>query len=147
MASTLDLTGEIAAGIDGAAERGRTLVIGYVADDGAPALSFRGSVLVRGPQQLALWARNPEDGLTTAIAERPQVSLLFFEVDGPGPRYLSIRGRAHVDPSANDEVYAQMAEMERERDPERKGVAVVVDVDRVDGFGADGGFQLLRDAD
>ena len=39
-----------------------------------------------------------------AIADRPQVSLLFYETEGWGPGYLSIRGRARVDESANDAV-------------------------------------------
>ena len=55
---------------------------------------------------------------------------------------LSIRGRARVDPSADDAVYAGMIEGERGQDPDRKGVAVVIDVESVRGFGADGPFQL-----
>jgi hypothetical protein len=143
----VDLTGDIALAVDGAALRGATLVIGYVTDTGAPALSYRGSALVYGPQQLAVWTRNPEDGLATGVGERPLVSLLYFSPDSPGPRYLSFRGRAHVDPSANERVYAEMIEGERNQDPDAKGVAVIIDVDRVDGFGADGAFRMERAAD
>ncbi len=145
MADPINLSADIAAAVNGAALRGRTLVVGYIGDDGFPALSFRGSTQVHGPQQLAFWARSPDAGIATAIAERPQVSLLFYEPDGPGPRYLSLQGRAHVDPAANDAVYANMIEGERKQDPERSGVAVVIDVDSVRGFGADGPFQMRRD--
>ena len=143
MADPLDLTGEIAKGIDGAASRGHTLVLGYVGDDGFAALSFRGSLQVHGPTQLALWARKPDSGLAAAITDKPNVSLLFYEADGPGPRYLSIRGTARVDPSLNDEVYAGMIEGERGQDPDRGGVAIVIDVQSVGGFGANGPFQML----
>ena len=78
------------------------------------------------------------------IAERPKVSLLFYEADGPGPRYLSFQGRARVDPSANETVYAGMIEGERNQDPQRHGVAVIIDVDSVRGFGANGPFQMAR---
>jgi hypothetical protein len=146
MTTPVELTKDIAAAVDGAAMRGRTLVIGYIGDDGYPALSFRGSTQVHGPQQLAFWARKHDEGIVKAIADRPQVSLLFYEPDGPGPRYLSFQGRARVDPSADDPVYANMIEGERKQDPERNGVAVVIDVDSVRGFGADGPFQMQREA-
>jgi hypothetical protein len=146
MADPLDLTGDVAAAVDGAAARGSALVLGYVGDDGFPAISFRGSTQVRGPQQLAVWARKRDDGLARVIAERPQVSLLYYAADGPGPKYLSFQGRARVEPSANDEVYEAMIEGEQRQDPERNGVAVVIDVDSVNGFGADGPFRMEREA-
>jgi hypothetical protein len=142
MADKLDLTGAIAEAIDGAATRGASLVLGYAGDDGYAAMSFRGSTQVHGPTQLAFWSRKTEGGIVDAIAANPKVSFLYYGgADGPGPKYLSIRGRAHVDPDQNDAVYAAMVELERNQDPDRGGVAVVVDVESVFGFGADGAFE------
>jgi hypothetical protein len=138
---SVDLTGEITAAVDGAAARGHTLALGFVDDAGYPVVSFRGSTQVHSATQLALWARNADSGFAKAIAERPQVTLVFFEPGGPGAMYLSFRGRAHVDASANDAVYANMIEGERGQDPDRKGVAVIIDVESVQGMGAEGGFQ------
>jgi hypothetical protein len=146
MADKLDLAGDIATGVNGAALRGNTLVLGYVDDEGDAAVSFRGSTHVHSPHQLAIWARKADEGFAKAIATRPKVSMLYYSPDGPGPRYLSIKGRAHVEASANDEVYASIIEGEQAQDPERKGVAVIIDVDSVMGFGADGMFQMERDA-
>jgi hypothetical protein len=143
---TLDLTGDIASAIDGAALDGKTAVVGYVKGDGSPSLSFRGSLLVLGPQQLAFWSRTTDSGIPTEIAERPAVSILYYSGGTrPGPAYLSIKGSAKVDPSANDAVWDGMIQGERDFDPERKGVAIVVDVERVDGMGAEGPFSLTRD--
>jgi hypothetical protein len=146
VADRLDLTGDIAAAVDGAAARGSALVLGYIGDDGYPAISFRGSTQVHGPEQLAVWARKAHEGFAKAVAERPQVSLLYYSPDGPGPKYLSFQGRARVDPSANDEVYAAQIEGEKKQDPDRNGVAVIVDVDSVNGFGAQGAFRMERAA-
>jgi hypothetical protein len=146
MASKLDLTGDIASAVDSAVERSRSLVVGYVGEDGHAALSYRGSAQVRGPEQLAIWARKADGGIATAIGPHPQVSLLYYSPDGPGPRYLSFLGQAHVDPSANDEVYEKMVEAERNADPDRGGVAIIIDVDSVNGFGADGPFRMERGA-
>ena len=144
MTDTVDLTGEIAEAIDGAVLRGHALVVGYVDDAGYASMSFRGSTQVYGPQQLAIWARKRNDGLVAAIGERPKVTLLYYDREGPGAKYLSIYGNAHVDESANDTVYGSMVDPERGQDPERKGVAVIVDVDSVNGFGAHGPLDMQR---
>jgi pyridoxamine 5'-phosphate oxidase-like protein len=145
MADPLDLTGDIALAVTGAAERGTTIAVGYVDDDGYPALSYRGSTIVLGPQQLAIWARKKDSGLAADIADRPKVALLYFGPHGPGPRALTFRGRARVDPSADDAVWDAIPQQERDRDADRKGVAVVIDIDRVDGWGAGGPFTLERE--
>ena len=89
--------------------------------------------------------RKRDTGLAAAIAERPRVSLVFSERDGPGARYLAIEGRARVAQELDQEVYDAIVEPERQQDPERKGVAVVIDVDSVAGAGEDGFFQQAGD--
>jgi len=145
MPDALDLSGEIASAIDGAALRGAALALAYVRDDLSPAVSFRGSTQVHSPTELALWARKRDSGLAAAIAERPRVSLVYYGGrDGPGPMFLSIEGRARVAPEINDQVWAAMIEGERQQDPERNGVAVLIEVDSVAGAGAQGFFQQAR---
>lgn len=143
MPDKIDLTG-FAESINGAFGRGRPLVIGYVTTDNKPAMSFRGSARVHSDQQVAVWSRKRDEGLAADIGEHPAVQLLYFDPDGPGPRYLSIVGRAHVDEAASDAVYELIPEVEQSRDPEKAGVAVIVDVDSVFGFGPDGQFQQAR---
>jgi hypothetical protein len=144
MADPLDLTGEITEAVTGAALRGHPLVIGYVDEDGYPALSFRGSAQVYGPQQLAVWARKRDDGVAKTVTTNPKVSVVYYGPEGPGPKFLSMRGTARVDESANDAVYAGMVEMEQQADAERKGVAVIIDVESVMGFASGGPFQMQR---
>jgi Pyridoxamine 5'-phosphate oxidase len=140
----LDLTGDIATAIDNAAAQGHAVVLGYVDADGSPSLSFRGSAQVVSADQVAVWARDPSKGLAQVAAAGPKVSLLYFSRDTPGPAYLSIKGRARLAPELNKHVYEHMIEVERTLDPERKGAAVVIDVDTVDGAGAEGFFHLER---
>jgi hypothetical protein len=144
MPGQVDLIGDIQSAVDGAALRGATLALAFVRDDGSPSVSFRGSLYVRGPQELAMWARKRDSGLVAAIEERPRVSLVYFATDGPGPRYLAFEGRARVAPELDDEVWDAIIEGERAQDPERKGVAVVIEVDHVTGAGADGFFEQAR---
>jgi general stress protein 26 len=144
MPDSLDLTGDIAAAVDGAASRGAALALAYVREDGSPSVSFRGSTQVHSPTELAVWARKRDSGLARAIEERPQVSLVYYGPGGPGPMFLSIEGHARVAPEANDQVWAAMIEGERGQDPERNGVAVVIEVDTVNGAGEHGFFQQSR---
>ncbi len=144
MPDPVNLTGEIAAAIDGAVLRGHQLALAYVRDDGSPSVSFRGSTYVRSSTELAIWARKRDSGLAAAIGERPRVSLVFFEMDGPGARYLAIDGRARVAGELDDEVYGAIVEPERQQDPDRNGVALIIDVDSVAGATANGFFQQAR---
>jgi hypothetical protein len=137
MADEIDLTGDIL--------RGHPLVVGYVDSAGNPSLSFRGSALVYAVDQIAIWARDRDRGLAAEIVNRPEVALVYFgNLEGPGAHFLSIRGRAHVEPSANTAVYDSMVASERGRDPEKAGVAVIIDVDSVSGIGPEGRFEQVR---
>jgi hypothetical protein len=148
MSKPLDLTtADIPAAVDGATPRGHTLVLGYVGEDGNPVVSFRGSTHIHGPQELAIWARKKDDGFARAIARNPNVGLVYYDADGPGPIFLSFVGRARVDASASDAVYEAMYEGERQYDAERLGVAVIIDVDEVKVLDASGFWEMSRDAD
>jgi hypothetical protein len=146
MADELDLTTkEIPAAVNRAALRGHTLAIAYIDETGGPSVSFRGSVHVHGPKELALWSRKRDAGLAKAIEQNPRVHLIYFGgADGPGPRYLSFKGSARVDPSQNDAVYSAIIEPEQNQDEERNGVAVIVEIESVDGYSPDGAFRQER---
>ena len=58
--------------------------------------------------------------------------------------FMSIDGRACVAPELDDDIWAVIPDGERQQDPKREGVAVVVDVDTVFGAGAGGTFQQVR---
>jgi hypothetical protein len=144
MSDSLDLTGDIAEAINGAALRGSTLALAYVKDDGSPSVSLRGSIYVHDKETLGLWARSADSGLAAAVGANPRVSLVYYAAEGPGAKYVSVAGRARVAPEANDEVWDSIIEGERGQDPERKGVAILIDVDTVAGAAAAGFFQQTR---
>jgi hypothetical protein len=111
----------------------------------AASVSFRGSTQVHSATELALWARKRDSGLATAIGDRPRVSLVYYGgPGGPGPLFLSIEGRARVAPELDEQVYDAMIEGERNLDPDRNGVAILIEVDSVAGAGANGFFQQAR---
>jgi len=130
--------------INGSFANGTPVVMAYVDGEGKPHLSFRGTAQVLDAQTMAVWARNPEGGLPGAVAANPNVSLLYR--DGATRTTYILTGRAHVDDSEemHNRVYDNSPEFERALDPERKGKAVVIDVDLVQGRDAEGAFRMQR---
>jgi hypothetical protein len=139
----IELDDEIRQAVNGAFDSRNPIVIGYVGEDDAPHLSYRGSTQVFGKDQLAVWVRNPAAGLPKAIGHHPKVTLLYRSSEPR--RLLTFKGRARVDASANDTVYANSPKGERDRDPEKKGVALIIDLDEVFGFGPTGPVRMARE--
>ena len=68
----------------------------------------------------------------------------YFEPNERG--FMIFRGRARVDDSESvrNRVYEQAHEFERNQDAERKGVAILIDLDSVDGFFGGARLQMRR---
>jgi hypothetical protein len=140
MASPLALTPEISALVTGALDSGNVLLLAAVDRDRKPLLSFRGSTAVFSETQLSFWARNAAGGTLDAIGQNPHAALMYRSQSVP---LLQFIGRARItdDPMERDRVFNLAHEKERASDPERKGRAVIVDLDEVKGvlgFNKDG---------
>jgi predicted pyridoxine 5'-phosphate oxidase superfamily flavin-nucleotide-binding protein len=140
----LMLTDNIKAAVAGAFDNGTPIVVAYVDADGVPHLSLRGSTQPFSDTQLAMWIRDPSGGLVTALPTNPHVALFYRD---PATRAsYQFSGRAHVESDAHvrDTVYANTAELERNLDARRLGVAVLVDLERVEGRGPGGPIRMER---
>jgi hypothetical protein len=145
MNDTIDLNGKIKLAINGAFERGYPLTIGYIDEAGKPSISIRGSVQVLNSTEVGLWAREREKGLAKVIEKNPYIALLFYGHLPDGSKMRAhLTGRAHADSARNAEVYDTMGEAEQQRDPEAKGVAIFVEVEKVSGMSVDGPFSQSR---
>jgi Pyridoxamine 5'-phosphate oxidase len=127
----LELDDELRAAVDGAFAGGNHITVGYVGDDGWPHLSRRGTTQVFGPRELAIWVRKRDDGLAQAIAERPRVTLLFVDLSVPQLYTFYGHGRIVADDETAKRVYESSPEQEQAQDPERKGVPMIVDLERI----------------
>lgn len=129
----IELNEAIANAVNHALEEGKPIVVAYVDEEGQPRLSFRGSTQVYSPNQLAIWVRNPEGGLQRALSKNPHMSLLYRS---PEPRMnFNFMGRGHFE-SGDDvrkKVYESAPQAEQNADKERKGLALIIDLDRVTG--------------
>ena len=114
--------------------------------EGTPAVSFRGSAQTFGEDALAFWVRNPGGSSTLrAIAVHPVVTAVYANMAERRHYLMTGRARLARDASETARVFEKSAPAEQERDPERKGVAVVVELDAVRGRGAEGPIQMSRE--
>ena len=141
----LQLTDEIKGWVNGAYDNRTPVVVVYVDADGQPSMSLRGTVQAWSDTQLALWARGTGN-IQDNIGDRPQMTLWYRD---PAARTtLQFRGRAHVDndPEHRTLIFDRSPAAEQAADPERKGIAIVVDLERVDGRTAAGPVVMRADA-
>lgn len=142
----LRLIPELKALINSAFDRAKYLSVAYVDLQNRPQLSFRGSVQVYSDTQLAIWARNPEGGLNKAIRTNPHLVLLYGDFTPESRAVITFRGRGYIDSSeeVRRKVYENAPAGERERDVERKGDALIIDLDSVEGFFPGGVLKMRR---
>jgi hypothetical protein len=144
--TALHLTDDIKKAVNGALDNQTPMLIAYSDDAARIHLSFRGTVQAYGDEQLALWARDPQAGLPRNITAHPEVTLFYHD---PASRTsYSFQGQARIesDPDARDRIFDNSNPREQYMDYHRRGAAIVVDLDRVEGRGPEGRVLMARDA-
>ena len=140
----LRLTNEIKSTVDGALDNQTPMMIAYSDNDGEIHLSFRGSIQAYSDDQLAVWARDPGGGLPRHVPASPKVTLFYHD---PKTRTTyTFYGRAWIadDPGTRDVIFENSHPREQQMDFRRRGVAIVVDLDRLEGRGPSGRILMLR---
>ena len=130
----IELTEEMRGRLSTALKDGCPVIAASVEPTGAPKLSFYGSTHVHSSDSLAIWVRNPESGILARVQTNPHMSFLYRH---PADRLRWVfDGRARILDAGSDEataVYDAIPDFEKTTDPERKGRAVVIDLDKVSG--------------
>jgi len=135
-ASAMKMPPELKTMIDGALLARMPLLIAYTDESGQPILTFRGSIQAYSDDQLAIWIRNPEGKFMRSIGKNPKVALMYRNPETRATYQLYGRARVDGSEAARDKVYASMAQVERDHDFARAGIAVLIDLDLVEGYAA-----------
>jgi hypothetical protein len=131
----LKLSEDMKKAVNTAFERKKPIVISYI-ENGAPKLSFRGSTQAYSDTSLAIWVRMPDGPILDGIKKNPAVALIYGDFRIDGRDFMIFRGKARIDKSdvARRRVYESAHVYEQGQDKDRKGNAVIVDLDSVEGF-------------
>jgi len=142
--SELRLTDEIKSAVNGALDNQTPMMIAYTDQADEIHLSFRGTIQAYSDDQLAVWARDPEGGLPRHIAARPKVTLFYHDPKTRTTYTFYGRARMADDPETRTVVFENSHPREQQMDFRRRGVAIVVDLDRVEGRAPSGRLLMLR---
>lgn len=136
----IELTEEMAENVNAALASGFPCIMTASDPDGWPSIGYRGSTMVFDTERLAYWERSKRDGLAN-VSKNPKIAVMFMNREARiGWKFY---GRATVIESGDlrEQVWDRVVEFEQGRDPEKKGVAVIVEVDKVETYGG----QLLME--
>lgn len=114
--------------VNGALDAGTPCVLA-TSLDGQPDLAFKGSLMVWDREHLAYWERSLLETFA-ALRSDPRVAVLYRQ---PGQPPLRFYGEARFadEPELRERVWERVHPRERAQDPEQKGHAVLIRVDRV----------------
>ena len=131
----IDLS-DMAEYVDRAHESGLTCLVATASADGRPNIAFKGSMMVWDRDHLAFWERARGETLAH-LRENPRIAVVYRnKAAGKAWRFYGV-AEVHESDPLREQVMARTIPDELERDPERKGVAVLIRVDRVLGSGVD----------
>jgi len=126
----ISLTDQMREMIDHALANGSPCVLATASANGEPDIGYKGSMMVFDNESLAYWERTRRQHLKNVL-ENPKVVVLFRD---PKTRVnFRFHGVAtvHQDGATREQVMARTVKDEIDKDPERKGAAVVIRVDKV----------------
>jgi hypothetical protein len=149
-ASELKLSPELKALVNTALTTRHPMLMSYVNESGQPVLSFRGSTQTFSDDQLAVWIRNADGTLLRSVAKNPKVAFMYRNEDTK--ETFQFQGRAWVatGDAERRKVYDNAPPVERAHDFARTGVALIIDLDLVEGWfgltpdGPIGRVRMLR---
>ena len=140
----IELDEDVRRRLANAIDDGKTLTAAYVDTEGKPHISFYGSTHVHSADQLAIWVRNPEGALLQTLPDRPDIAFIYGDIASRVYYTFAGRGRVADTAEARDRVYDEMHAIERKFDPDKKGVAVLIDLDKLTCLSAADGKRVFE---
>ena len=116
--------------IDNALANGCPCILATSSPDGEPDIGFKGSMMVFDDESLAYWERTRRQHLKNATAN-PRVIVLFRDAKTKVAWRFHGVATVHDSGPVRDQVMARTVPAELEKDPERKGSAVVIRIEKV----------------
>jgi uncharacterized protein len=125
--------------INNAALTDNVCLIGTVLPNGFAQVTPRGSTMVFDDQHIALWERG-RGSTTENLSDGSKVTIFFRKSSLRGEGILPLGGIArfygiaaiHKTGPVYEQVWNRVIQLEKERDPEKKGFAVLIKIDRAE---------------
>jgi predicted pyridoxine 5'-phosphate oxidase superfamily flavin-nucleotide-binding protein len=126
----IKLTDQMREAINPALAQGCPCLVATISKDGVPNVGFKGSMMVFDDESLAYWERTLQ-GTAENVQANPNVMVLFRNPTTRAAWRFVGKATVHKEGPLREQVMARTVPAELERDPERKGYAVIIKVDKV----------------
>jgi general stress protein 26 len=112
-------------------DSGQSTGLVATSNDGRPDVALKGSLMVWDADHLAWWERGRAE-TEAAVRANPEVAVLVRNITRDR-RTLRFYGEARIvdDAALREQIWERVVQVEKDTDPEKTGVAVLVRVDRV----------------
>ena len=120
--------------IDNALANGSPCILATVSADGEPDIGYKGSMMVFDNESLAYWERTKRVHMKN-VKENPRVIVLFRDAKTKAAWRFHGTATVHESGPIRDQVMARTVKGELDKDPERKGAAVVIRLDKITNMG------------
>ena len=120
--------------IDNALANGSPCILATVSADGEPDIGYKGSMMVFDNESLAYWERTKRVHMKN-VKENPRVIVLFRDATTKAAWRFHGTATLHESGPIRDQVMARTVKDELDKDPERKGAAVVIRLDKITNMG------------
>jgi hypothetical protein len=112
-------------------DRGQSTGLVATSNDRQPDVALKGSLMVWDADHLAWWERGRAE-TEAAVRANPQVAVIVRNITRDR-RTLRFYGEARIvdDPALREQIWERVVQVEKDTDPEKTGVAVLVRIDRV----------------
>jgi predicted pyridoxine 5'-phosphate oxidase superfamily flavin-nucleotide-binding protein len=126
----IKLTDQMRQEIDTALAQGFPCVVATVSADGVPNVGYKGSVMVFDDTSLAYWERTHQ-GTLANVEVNPNVMVLFRNPSTRAAWRFVGQATVYKEGAQREQVMARTVPAVLVRDPERKGYAVIIAVEKV----------------
>jgi len=120
--------------VNNALANGCPCILATVSGDGEPNIGYKGSMMVFDDGSLAYWERTKRQHMKN-VKENPNVVVLFRDTKSKAAWRFHGKATMHEDGPIREQVMARTVKEELDKDPERKGAAVVIGLDKITNMG------------
>ena len=127
---TIELTDEMRQAFSTALQDGAPVLIASASSSGVPDIAFKGSAMVWDADHVAFWERARGQTMRN-LEENGHVCVMYANL--AGRKFWKFFGVAEVyqEGDLRSAIMDRTVQFELDRDPERKGAAVLIRIDRV----------------
>lgn len=132
----IQLNDEMRDAVDHALANGVPCILATVSGAGEPDIGYKGSMMIFDDQSLAYWERTRRQHLKN-LGENANVVVLFRDPKTRLNWRFHGEAKVHEDGPVREQVMSRTIPVELEKDPDRKGLAVVISVNKVTNLGGE----------